>query len=251
MSSLPRVDVVLLVYGRRKYTECCLDAIVRNTHYEGPFRLWICVQANKENTRELVQTFACEHPELVEHVWYYDTAVGITEPVNYFWTRALKNPEIAFLGKLDNDIVVHPKWLTYMVDCMLSNPEVGVVGGWVLSLTPEHVHGIGPLQGKPGRYCQGYVVPSHVGGIYLIRREVVRKVGLLDTNVGVKGYLGWAFYQNRVRRQGWKVVYSVPAAFTENLDAEWNPKSLARTEYLEYTKEMYYMKHGKPMPDSD
>ncbi len=136
---------------------------------------------------------------------------------------------------LNPDTIVPPDAFAQMIELMDSHPEFGVAGPklvrrdgsldlacrrsfpsvevsfWRLTKLSK----IFPRSRRFGRYNMTYLDPdqpaeidSVVGAFFLVRREAIERVGLLDETFWMYGEdLDWAY---RIKRAGWKVYYYPP-----------------------------------------
>lgn len=146
-----------------------------------------------------------------------------------------------YLLLLNSDTILTKDVLQKMVDYLDQNPQVGVVTCKVLlpngKIDPACHRGF-PTPWAAVSYFLGlekmfpnnplfsqyhlwykpldtiHEIDSPTGAFFLVRREVVKSVGLLDESFFMYGEdLDWAF---RIKKKGWKIMYN-PASYITHL----------------------------------
>ena len=235
----PHVDIVLLVWGRARYTELCLNRLLSSTTYPWEkLHLWVVVQGTMDHADNVVRRYAEESPERFEYVEYLSENEGPVRPINRFWERSTAE----FVGKIDNDILVTPGWTEMMIDCLKAFPDVGVVGGWVASMDPKDALEAGKLRTM---FARGAIYVHHVGGNYIMRKKITEMLGGMREDQDI---FAWSMYQENIKRRGWKIAYPYPTPLLENMDLDEHPLCLRESLYASYADAMYFRRHKRYRP---
>ncbi len=142
---------------------------------------------------------------------------------------------------VDDDVVVHPDWLTGHVECYAKTSFDAVQGRVLPGVDPE---------GKPAdpRRLKEYNIPlidygdayreirGLTGSNMSFKREVFERVGLFDTRLGpgASGFSEDTEYSMRVRKAGFKIGYTPHAVVYHEL----NPNRYGRA----YNRMVQYRK---------
>jgi GT2 family glycosyltransferase len=180
------------------------------------------MDGSKEYLRDLEQK-KFRNNSIFLKVIFNDQNLGFAKAVN----QGIKQTKGDYILLLNSDTVVKPGALLAMINFARTHPLAGVVGGRLLN--PDgtiqgscyHLPGIGRAikewwlgeEKISEKYApkgkEAAEVESVVGGSFLIPREVIDKVGLLDERFFM--YFEDLDYCRRVRKAGFK-VYWVPKA---------------------------------------
>jgi GT2 family glycosyltransferase len=145
----------------------------------------------------------------------------------------LRKAKGRYLLLLNSDTLVEPETLVKMIDFMDKNPQVGLstcrvnlVSGridpashrgfptpWASLTYYSGLEKLWPKSKLFGQYHQGWKdlsktheIDTPVGAFFMLRREAVRQVGLLDERFFMYGEdIDWAY---RIKTSGWQVVYT-------------------------------------------
>ncbi len=197
-----RVDVIIPVFNALSHVQQCLaaletcrddcevNAIVVNDGSDLEVRLWLESWANQQPFRTLIN-----HTE----------NKGYTKAVN----SGIKASTAQFLVLLNSDTQVTPGWLRNCLRCLLSDPNVGLVGplsnaaswqsvpkiknsggdGFEINEVPVNVELASLSKVLGGISQQIYPRVKFLNGFCLMfRREVVDSIGLFDEQAFPTGY---------------------------------------------------------------
>jgi GT2 family glycosyltransferase len=210
------VDLIVCVHNALEHVQACLESILRCT--TPPYRILLVDDGSAPETCRYLAEFAQRHgAELIRN----DAARGYTRAANQ--ALACSSAEYAVL--LNSDTVVTPGWLDRMIACAETDPRVGLVGP--LSNTaswqsiPEIESGgdwaANPLPNGTTVEQMGALVAKYSARLYpampflngfclLIRRGLIREIGLLDEETFGRGYGEENDYALRARRAGWQLA---------------------------------------------
>jgi hypothetical protein len=210
----PKVYVIILNWNNYEDTKRCLESLQKVTY---PNLLVIVVDnasTDNSNTR-LKQGFA--HLQFISN----EKNLGFAKGCNVGIEAALSHEECAYVLLLNNDSVVAPNFLEGAVATAEADNMIGLVGGKILE-SPESrkiwyaggyinrwrgqaiTRGFGEVD--HGQYDQSCYVGFVTGGLMLIKREVLKKVGSLPEEYFF-GVEEWDYSLN-VQRAGYKLYYA-------------------------------------------
>ena len=185
----------------------------------------------------------------------------------------IKESSGKYLLLLNSDTIVLPKTLISMIQFIDTKPEIGVATCRVElpdgRLDPACHRGfptpwasftyflglekLFPKSRLFGQYHLGYLpmdrsheIDSPTGAFYLVRREVINQVGLLDEDYFMYGEdLDWSY---RIKQAGWKIMYDPEVKITHwkkssgrgNEDKRLKKET---TRHFYETMKTFYRKH--------
>ena len=219
----PRLSVILVSYNTREHLRRCLESLVETVEVR-PLEIFVVDNASGDGSPEMVRE-------------RFPGVRLIANRKNLGFARANNQGIRASTGRavllLNTDTVVRPTAIETMLDFLDETPETAVVGAKLLNEDLSIQAGskafptpLTTLFGKQSlltrwfpdnpltrRYLiclfedhsHPFEVDSASGAAFMIRREVIEDVGLLD-----EGYfmywedVDWCY---RIKRRGWKVYY--------------------------------------------
>lgn len=113
------VDVIVCVHNALEDVRRCLDSVFRHT--APPFRLIVVDDGSGPETRDFLQEYLQTRPGLLLR---NEQALGYTHAAN----MGMRAAEAPYLVLLNSDTIVSEQWLERLVQCMESDPAVGIVG---------------------------------------------------------------------------------------------------------------------------
>lgn len=196
-------SIVILAWNQLFYTRMCIESVRRYT--DVPYELILVDNGSTDGTGE-----------------YFDSipgAVVIKNPENRGFAAGCNQGIRAARGDyillLNNDTVVSYNWLSNLINCLESNPEIGIVGpvsnyvsGVQLISTKyqslEEMHQFAREFNRPDP-SRWFDTERLVGFCMLIRRSVIDRIGLLDEDFGI-GNFEDDDYCLRARKAGFRLV---------------------------------------------
>jgi GT2 family glycosyltransferase len=184
-----RASVILVNYNGMSHLDACISSVLKQsyTNFEVIF-------VDNNSSDESLEYARSKFPDLTFVV--NDTNLGYAGGIN----SGLAYATGAYIGPLNIDTEVAPNWLSAMVASLDENPQVGAVTPKVLLFDDRtkintmglniHISGLGFCR-KLGKKDEHSVIPENVPGVsgcaYLIRREILERMG---------GAPGWCFMGN-------------------------------------------------------
>jgi glycosyltransferase involved in cell wall biosynthesis len=192
MGKQPVVSVRMTTYNHEPYIARAIEGVLmQETAF--PFELIIGEDGSRDRTREIVQRYAQEHPDIIRLV-LWDRNVG-PQPNSRKLNELLRGKYLAFND--GDDCWTHPRKLQLQVDIMEANPGVGLVHGGV----EQQVVSSGKhcaWEPAPDDYDEGDILLKFLHGKYhvfvaaaCVRTDLYRRV--IEANPAVFGgrFLMW------------------------------------------------------------
>jgi GT2 family glycosyltransferase/glycosyltransferase involved in cell wall biosynthesis len=186
-----RISIVILTFNQLEYTKKCVESIRKHTPV--PHEIIFVDNASKDGTIKWLKKLTQENPnfKLIEN----KKNLGFSKGCNQGITASSGE----YILLLNNDILVTEGWLSGMLECINSSPDIGVVGPMTNNISGlqkvvnadysdiDHLEGYAKAFREKNRYRR---IPSRriVGFCMLFRRELVEKIGLLDETFGSGNY---------------------------------------------------------------
>lgn len=122
----PLVSVVVVNYRSLETLLRCLDSLLKTAY---PNFEVIVVDSMTEGVEEALSKLNDRRVKLV----HFDRDIGAAASHNVGVLAS--NPEAEYIAFLDNDTIVQPDWLTWLVETISSDPRIGAVQAKVISLS--------------------------------------------------------------------------------------------------------------------
>ena len=113
------VSVVVPVYNGARCLPRCLGSLLRQTHPR--VEVIVVDDGSGPETRDFLQEYLQTRPGLLLR---NEQALGYTHAAN----MGMRAAEAPYLVLLNSDTIVSEQWLERLVQCMESDPAVGIVG---------------------------------------------------------------------------------------------------------------------------
>lgn len=196
-------SIVILAWNQLFYTRMCIESIQQYTDF--PYELILVDNGSTDGTGE-----------------YFDSipnAVVIKNPVNRGFAagcnQGIRAAHGDYILLLNNDTVVSHNWLSNLINCLESSPEIGIVGpvsNYVsgVQLIPTEYQSLGEMHQFARKFnrpdpSRWFDTERLVGFCMLIRRSVIDRIGLLDEDFGI-GNFEDDDYCLRALRAGFRLV---------------------------------------------
>lgn len=181
-------DIIILTMNNYRFTKACLESLF-SCAAGYPFAVHVFDNASTDGTTD---SLATDFPQV--KVWRSDTNLGFAGGNNVVLDRTSSR----FACLLNNDTIVTTGWLKEMVYAMSTNPHVGIVGCRGNNANKESPEQDAGLEGMKleGLDMSRLTMAAHrmsrknkrfdkaakvVGYCMLLRRSMLREIGLLDT----------------------------------------------------------------------
>jgi len=254
------VDIVICVHDALADVRVCLESLLRTTM--PPFRLVLVDDGSGAETRDYLAAFA---PDQAATLVRNETARGYTVAAN----QGLRLTSGEYVVLLNSDTVLTRGWLDRLITCAESDPRIGIVGplsntaswqsvpsvlaedgDWAANQLPDGqtVEGMADLvsQASPGVYPR---IPFLNGFCFLIRREVITAIGLLDETTFPRGYGEENDFCARARRAGFSTAVAGDAYVWHSQSRSFSHNE--RKRLADASTEVMFARYGAATMSSD
>lgn len=125
---VPKISIQLITYNARKYLAPCFASLLEQSFKD--FELVIIDNASTDHTREMIQKWIKEHPEIISCFIESEKNLGFTGGHNL----ALKHSKGEYILFLNQDIILEPDFLESAITFFENHPEVGSISPKLLRL---------------------------------------------------------------------------------------------------------------------
>lgn len=220
VKSIPKhmdsTDIIVCVHNALEDVKRCLYSIVQYT--EQPYTIILVDDGSGIETQKFLNDFS---ETMGAHLIRNETAKGYTLAAN----QGLNASKASYVVMLNSDTIVTPYWLEKMIECASSDARIGVVGP--LSNTASwqsvpHVESEGDwadndLPSNMSIADAAFMIDelssrefpriSFLNGFcMMIKRELIKDIGVFDEETFAKGYGEENDYCLRARKAGWELA---------------------------------------------
>ena len=210
----PEVSIIILNWNGIEDTIECIESL-KNINYQ-EYKIIVVDNGSSENEGQVLKAKFGDYIDIIRNERNYGYAEGNNIGIRYVLNKSM--PEYILL--LNNDTVVHPRFLNELIDIAEQDSATGVAGpktyyydnamelqfvatkvnlwtGWI-----NHI-GVGEIDSgqyntiRDTDYCQG--------SCFLIKQEVIQTIGLLDS--AYFAYWEETDYCRRAHKAGFRIVY--------------------------------------------
>jgi anaerobic magnesium-protoporphyrin IX monomethyl ester cyclase len=213
-------DIIIPTYENEDLTVACINSIKQHTDKE---KYRIILVDNGSKSTSVVEDVLSDVESILHK---FPTNKGFVEAIN----KGLEYSNAPYVCLLNNDTVVTSGWLNKLLNALHSDPQMGIVGpltGFAQHHGPDSQHSLtlheGIIPDRKARFwtideINSYLEIHHAGETKpaefvaflcaLIKREVINKVGLLDTNYDM-GMWDDVDYCMQAQRLGYKTAFAL------------------------------------------
>ena len=235
-------DIVIPVWNQLEYTKECLMSLFKSTSL--PFRLIVVDNASDTPTAQYLDSVKEKSPEQVSLIRNSEN-LGWVKAVN----QGLLYSDSSYACVMNNDTIVYPGWLSEMISVAEKDESIGLVNPlWEL---PKR------YRGTRDDYFSKIITQQHGkfietdyarGFCFLIKREVINKIGGLDEVFSPGYYDDWD-YSARAIKAGFRCARA-KGAFV------WHYRSISYSKILgesginilfQDKGRIFYKRWGRPL----
>ena len=235
-------DILIPIWNQLEYTKECLVSVFRFT--PTPFRLILIDNASDTRTAQYLDSVKEKNTERI---------VLIRNSENLGWVKAVNQgifySDSSYVCVMNNDTVVYPGWLSEMVGVAEKYESIGVVNPlWELPkrcrTTPKDYFNR-MITRQRGKFIE---TDWARGFCFLIKREVINRIGGLDETFSPGYYDDWD-YSVRAIKAGFRCVRA-KGAFV------WHYRNVTSLEVLGGSRfnslfhdkeKLFYKRWGRPL----
>jgi len=234
-----KCDIVVPVWNKKEMTKQCLDSIFANTHCG--YSIIIIDNASDLPTRIYLDEVKAKYPDKVTLIRNQEN-IGNTKAAN----QGMRASRADYVCILDNDTLVFDDWLNEMIRVSESSKEIGIVSPYNNSGKKKpwdksyRLYAKEMTAGKQGQYVE---TAAAIGFCYLIKREVINKIGVWDERFS-PGYFEDTEYCLRAKDAGYKSVFAKGAFVFHFEHASFKKRGF--DALFKESEEKFYRLHKRP-----
>ena len=235
MQDQKSVTIIIVNWNQKKCLDTCLTSIKSKTNYK-KFHTVVIDNGSTDGSPQMVrEKFARDH--LVVFDKNYGFSIGNNNGIIY----ALKKFNPDYLLLLNNDTeIIQSDWLNKLVLAVESTPNVGIVGCKLVypngktqyigtEMTVQGLSWINPE--TECKYPRAFDVTAVLGACFLIKREVIEKIGFLD--IGFSPFVHEeSDYCIRARKAGYRIRIILDAVVIHQWKTSIATVNSARLQYI-------------------
>jgi GT2 family glycosyltransferase len=199
-----KIRILMITYNRPAYTEMALRRLCETVPDDAAITVWD--NGSGDDMRALLKQFAA-HPR-IERIVYNRTNDKLRGPTNWFWQGI---GEAEYVSKVDDDGLMPDNWTQILEQAHREIPQAGVLGTWrfpdedfIPELAQKKIQTFGSHQLLRNCWVEG--------SGYLMKREVIQRLGLIRENESFTGYC------NRAAAAGFINGWYFPFLYQEHMD---------------------------------
>lgn len=253
------IGFVILTWNSEKYIKKCLESIV--SLKEITPRIIIVDNGSFDSTCKVIEQYKNSYPDIIKDIRYKENK-GTTFPRNE-GIKKLECQKINYYCILDSDTIINESAFLKLIYELETHKEYGMIGPKLISSAGvvqmsarafptllEKVYKAIPIeslqkkgekmemQNAPKEAQDSYPVDYLMSACWLIKKEVIEKVGLLDEKIFYAPED--AEYCIRVWKKGYKVSYCPNVSIIHEWQRLSKKKFISKMNY-EHIKGLIYM----------
>src|SRR3989337_2044819 len=246
------VAIIVLNYNKKKDILECLDSIFNLDYNE--FEVIVVDNGSSDGSAEEIKT---KYPNV--HLIESKKNLGASGGRNLGIKYATENFDYKFLFFLDNDITIKENALSEMANSFCSKENIGIVspkcyvknapgiikyaGGISVNFFTGQIYDIGGGEKDEGQF-EIPMFRMSCGGLFLVGKSVIDKIGNFDENFNPYGWEDIDF-SIRVRKSGYKIFYNPKAVIFHKGGKIGRGKAIDEYEYSKVKNYFYlFRKHA-------
>jgi len=193
--------IAIAVLDNKDITRQCLDSLILNT--EGPYRVLVIDNGSQDETRIFLENFCAVRENFT--LKRFNENTGYLAAANY----ALSTLKTPYICLLNNDTMVTAGWLSECVSILEARSDIGIISPTTNEISKrfEKLYWSGGIKHYRGRAIE---VNSCVGSCFIVKREVVDKIGIFDP-IYTDGYFEEVDYCLRAGKAGIRAMMALGA----------------------------------------
>jgi hypothetical protein len=204
-----KVCIIILNWNSREFLKNCLNSIKKNVSFKN-YKIIVVDNGSKDGSQKIIK-LKFKEVILIKNKENRGFSGANNQGIKY----ALKkyNPEYIYL--LNNDTLVQKGWLEEAIRCAESDPNIGIVGSKQLTFEKKPSISAGWIKFFKTEYYWGdkeKEVEWVSGAGFLIKKEVLEKIGFLD-EIYNPVYYEETDLEKRAILAGFKVIHCPKSIF--------------------------------------
>ncbi|MDD3083396.1 MAG: glycosyltransferase family 2 protein [Candidatus ainarchaeum sp.] len=191
-----KILIIIVNYKKIQEVVNCINSLEKNTYS-------ICLVDNETNQENYEILKKIKDIKLILNKTNRGFAGGNNDAIKKF-------PNFDYYLLLNSDTkIVEKNWLNTLIEYMEKNKEIGIIGPKLLNSdkTTQRSCGYNTIFGtKPIKGDEIEKIDWISGAVFLIRKEVIKKIGYLD-EIYNPAYYEENDYCVRAKKAGFKIVY--------------------------------------------
>ena len=203
MKEISKINIIIVTYNAKNLLKKCVSSIRRFTH--SPYLITVVDNGSSDGT------FSFLKKQGDVNIIRNRRNLGFSRAMN----QGIKNTHNRLIVCLDDDVTVTENWLDSL-ESYIENSNVGIVGCKIIfpdgkihaaeySIKPRMVVGKGELDFGQKEYVRE--VDALIGPCWLMKREVIKKIGYFDERFYPCQHEDLDFCI-RARLAGYKIIYN-------------------------------------------
>lgn len=247
-TKFPMCSIIILTHNGKKFLGECLDSLKKQTYSN--FEIIVVDNASTDSSTKFIEK---NYPKvrLIKNKFNLGYAGGNNV--------GIKNAKGKYIVILNNDTIADREWLKELVMTAKSNKKIGIVGGKVYySDHPNKIQSIGGRlrewdnfilfgsrigknQEDIGQYEKWGEIDYAIGCAFLIKKEVLNKIGLFDEKYFI--YNEEIELSYRAKKAGYKIVYAPKAKIWHHGSAVVRGETYKKVYFTQRNKIRFILKN--------
>ncbi len=247
----PKISITILNWNGLEDTTECLESLKKITYPN--YAVIVVDNGSEGNDVEVLRQKFGDYIHIIEN----DKNYGFAEGNNIAIRWLLDNSKPDYFLLLNNDTVVAPEFLTELVQVADSSPSIGIAGPKVyfysdprklqftrakIELWKGRVVSIGRGEIDSGQYENIEETDYCSGECFLIKREVIQRIGMLD--VSYFAYWEETDYCQRAKGEGFQLVYCPQAKVWHKVSSSTQKIGGFREYYMTRNRFRFMKRHS-------
>jgi GT2 family glycosyltransferase len=204
-----KVCIIILNWNGREFLKNCLNSIKKNVSFKN-YKVIVVDNGSKDGSQNMIKK-RFKEVDLIEN----KKNNGFSGGNNQGMKHALKKYDPCYVYLLNNDTLVEKNWLEEAIKCAESKKEIGIVGSKQLTFDRRPAISAGWIRLLGIKYYYGNQekeVNWVSGAGFLIKKEVLEKIGFLD-EIYNPVYYEETDLEKRAILAGFKVIHCPKSIF--------------------------------------
>jgi len=256
---LPLISIVIPTHNRKEKLTRLINSILQSNYPQDKLELIVVDDASTDGTYEEIRA---KFPVVKIIRNQKETLLAASRNIG------IKNANGKYIFLIDDDNVIDKNCIKELVKTLVSDPRIGIVGpimyyyeqpdviwcaGIKRNMTTSFFSVIGKDMIDKGQFAGKLIESDDFPNAFMIKREVLEKVGLFDENAFPIHY-DEADLGERVRRAGYKIVcnpkakvwHDIPLLDKEKATQHYVSSSL-RAYYTARNRIIFHKKYSKKL----